>query len=147
MRQVRQLFTQRVLFFSLWAASDAGVLSRASDPRCSTIGPICSTNLGMRASARSPITARSSSQTLACALLFHTLARPPPFAPPPLLAQRTRSRAPDLLLSSGTVDVGVPQLSMHSIREMCGVDDVLNCKLLAQHLLADFRELDSNFGQ
>jgi len=52
---------------------------------------------------------------------------------------------------------------------MCGVDDVLNCKLLAQvlllllllllllpllllmpqfqHLLADFRELDSSFGQ
>jgi aspartyl aminopeptidase len=36
---------------------------------------------------------------------------------------------------------------MHSIREMCGVDDVLNCKLLAQHFLADFRELDSSFGQ
>ena len=141
MRQVRRLFTQRVLFFSLWAASDASVSSRASDPRCSTIGPICSTNLGMRASARSPITA------FACALLFHTLSRPPPFVPPHLLAQRTRSRAPDLLLPSGTVDVGVPQLSMHSIREMCGVDDVLNCKLLAQHLLADFRELDSNFGQ
>ena len=49
--------------------------------------------------------------------------------------------------SAGTVDVGVPQLSMHSIREMCGVDDVINCKLLAQHFLADFREMDSNFGQ
>jgi aspartyl aminopeptidase len=50
-------------------------------------------------------------------------------------------------VSAGTVDVGVPQLSMHSIREMCGVDDVLNCKLLAQHFLQDFRHLDQNFGQ
>jgi aspartyl aminopeptidase len=51
------------------------------------------------------------------------------------------------LLGMRTVDVGNPQLSMHSIREMCGVDDVLNCKLLAQHFLQDFRHLDQNFGQ
>jgi aspartyl aminopeptidase len=57
------------------------------------------------------------------------------------------SHSPTCITPAGTVDVGVPQLSMHSIREMCGVDDVLNCKLLAQHFLADFRELDSNFGQ
>ncbi|MDG2040549.1 MAG: hypothetical protein P8J30_08715 [Ilumatobacter sp.] len=29
-------------------------------------------------------------------------------------------------LGVGTVDVGVPQLSMHSARELCGVDDPLH---------------------
>ncbi|XP_019198636.1 PREDICTED: probable aspartyl aminopeptidase [Ipomoea nil] len=45
------------------------------------------------------------------------------------------------ILASGvgirTVDVGAPQLSMHSIREMCGVDDV---KHSYQHLKAFFDE-------
>jgi aspartyl aminopeptidase len=39
-------------------------------------------------------------------------------------------------LGCRTVDVGMPQLSMHSIREMCGVDDVL---LAYKHFLAFFR--------
>nr|GMD38541.1 probable aspartyl aminopeptidase [Ipomoea batatas] len=45
------------------------------------------------------------------------------------------------ILASGvgirTVDVGAPQLSMHSIREMCGVDDV---KHSCQHFKAFFDE-------
>ncbi|XP_031485740.1 probable aspartyl aminopeptidase isoform X2 [Nymphaea colorata] len=45
------------------------------------------------------------------------------------------------ILASGvgirTVDVGAPQLSMHSIREMCGVDDVLHSY---EHFKAFFQE-------
>ncbi|WIA41146.1 hypothetical protein OEZ86_004769 [Tetradesmus obliquus] len=47
-------------------------------------------------------------------------------------------------LGCRTVDVGMPQLSMHSIREMAGVDDVL---LAYRHFLAFFRtfsELDAS---
>lgn len=43
-------------------------------------------------------------------------------------------------LGCRTVDVGMPQLAMHSIREMCGVDDVL---LAYQHFLAFFRDFSS----
>jgi hypothetical protein len=92
---------------------------------CSTIGPICSTNLGMRTRPRVAL---------------------PSIITPHACHVTSRHVTYDTL-SAGTVDVGVPQLSMHSIREMCGVDDVLNCKLLAHHFLADFRELDQNFGQ
>ncbi|CAL5190229.1 unnamed protein product [Lathyrus oleraceus] len=53
-----------------------------------------------------------------------------------------------LFLQSGigirTVDVGAPQLSMHSIREMCAVDDV---KYSYEHFKAFFQEfslLDAN---
>lgn len=45
------------------------------------------------------------------------------------------------ILASGvgirTVDVGAPQLSMHSIREMCAVDDV---KYSYKHFKAFFQE-------
>lgn len=45
------------------------------------------------------------------------------------------------ILASGvgirTVDVGAPQLSMHSIREMCAVDDV---KHSYEHFKAFFQE-------
>eukprot|EP00897_Mesotaenium_endlicherianum_P001185 jgi/Mesen1/11067/ME000099S10511 len=45
------------------------------------------------------------------------------------------------ILASGvgirTVDVGAPQLSMHSVREMCGVDDVAHA---CRHLTAFFRD-------
>jgi aspartyl aminopeptidase len=40
-------------------------------------------------------------------------------------------------LGCRTVDVGMPQLAMHSIREMCGVDDVA---LAYKHFLAFFKE-------
>jgi aspartyl aminopeptidase len=44
-----------------------------------------------------------------------------------------------------TVDVGIPQLSMHSIREMCGVVDVsYACSLLTEFLKPSFRELDNS---
>lgn len=52
------------------------------------------------------------------------------------------------ILASGvgirTVDVGAPQLSMHSIREMCAADDVVYSY---RHFIAYFQEfshLDAN---
>lgn len=45
------------------------------------------------------------------------------------------------ILASGvgirTVDVGAPQLSMHSVREMCGVSDV---HFACQHFTAFYKE-------
>ena len=38
------------------------------------------------------------------------------------------------------MDVGIPQLSMHSIREMCGVDDVA---LALRHFSAFFRDFSA----
>lgn len=43
-----------------------------------------------------------------------------------------------------TVDIGVPQLSMHSIREMCGVTDVAHGVSLCTHFLNDFSAVDAN---
>jgi len=41
-----------------------------------------------------------------------------------------------------TVDIGNPQLSMHSIREMCGVDDISSCIDLTKAFFEDFTALD-----
>lgn len=41
-----------------------------------------------------------------------------------------------------TADVGIPSLSMHSIRETVGVDDILNSRILFETFFAKFRELD-----
>ena len=41
-----------------------------------------------------------------------------------------------------TVDVGVPQFSMHSVRETCGVEDVLSSFNLIKHFFIDFPELE-----
>eukprot|EP00126_Sphaerothecum_destruens_P004809 Sdes_comp18390_c0_seq1m8217 len=43
------------------------------------------------------------------------------------------------------VDIGNPQLAMHSIREMCGVDDLYNCIQLMEAFFSDFPELDTKF--
>lgn len=43
-----------------------------------------------------------------------------------------------------TVDVGAPQLSMHSIREMCGTDDV---GYTYQHFKAFFEEFSELDGK
>jgi hypothetical protein len=56
-----------------------------------------------------------------------------PGAPGVFLAMLMLCRA---VLCCRTVDVGMPQLAMHSIREMCGVDDV---QLAYRHFLAFFR--------
>lgn len=41
-----------------------------------------------------------------------------------------------------TVDIGLPQLSMHSIREMCGVVDVAHGIKLMTHFFHEFRTID-----
>ena len=46
-------------------------------------------------------------------------------------------------LGCRTVDVGAPQLSMHSIREMCGVDDVGHSY---RHFLAFFQVADLSYA-
>jgi aspartyl aminopeptidase len=40
------------------------------------------------------------------------------------------------------VDVGIPQLSMHSIREMCGTVDVFTTFQLFQAYFMEYSELD-----
>jgi aspartyl aminopeptidase len=41
-----------------------------------------------------------------------------------------------------TIDVGIPQLSMHSVREMCGTADVYSSYRLFQAIYGEFSELD-----
>jgi len=43
-----------------------------------------------------------------------------------------------------TVDIGNPQLSMHSIREMCGVDDTYYCVQLCKAFFEGFAALNKN---
>jgi len=52
----------------------------------------------------------------------------------PILAANTGIR---------TIDVGVAQLSMHSIREMCGTADLLSSYLLLKAIFEEFAELDA----
>jgi aspartyl aminopeptidase len=51
------------------------------------------------------------------------------------------------ILASGvgirTVDIGAPQLSMHSIREMCAVDDISHSYEHFKAYFEEFTELDS----
>jgi len=51
---------------------------------------------------------------------------------------------PILATSTGmrTVDVGIPQLSMHSIREMCGIADVYSAVKLLTAFYREFAEMD-----
>jgi aspartyl aminopeptidase len=52
------------------------------------------------------------------------------------------------ILSAGcgirTIDIGLPQLSMHSIREMCGADDVSHAVNLLKAFYSDFSKLDES---
>lgn len=43
-----------------------------------------------------------------------------------------------------TVDVGAPQLSMHSVREMSGTEDVLHSIRLFQHFFQEFAAVDAS---
>lgn len=56
----------------------------------------------------------------------------------PILASRFGVRA---------ADVGMPQLSMHSIREMGGVHDLTLAYQFFEHFLRDFRTLDQSFSK
>ena len=44
-------------------------------------------------------------------------------------------------------DMGMPQLSMHSIREMGGVEDLTLAHDFFAHFLKDFRALDDSFAK
>jgi aspartyl aminopeptidase len=52
------------------------------------------------------------------------------------------------ILSAGcgirTIDIGLPQLAMHSIREMCGADDVSHAVNLLKAFYSDFTKLDES---
>ena len=52
------------------------------------------------------------------------------------------------ILSANTgvrvVDVGVPQLSMHSLREMCGVGDVESAERLFVALFEEYESIDDS---
>ena len=56
-----------------------------------------------------------------------------------------RACRPILSTRSGirTADVGVAQLSMHSIREMCGADDVGHAVKFFAHLYARYAALEA----
>ncbi len=45
-----------------------------------------------------------------------------------------------------TVDVGLPQLSMHSAREMCGVEDVLHGVNFFTALFQRFHEVEESLA-
>ena len=42
-----------------------------------------------------------------------------------------------------TIDVGAPQLSMHSVREMCGVDDLFHYVRLFKAFFENFHKVDA----
>ncbi|KAJ1541821.1 hypothetical protein HK405_010409, partial [Cladochytrium tenue] len=42
-----------------------------------------------------------------------------------------------------TIDVGGPQLAMHSIREMCGAEDVAHAVALFRGFFTSFPEIDA----
>ena len=46
-----------------------------------------------------------------------------------------------------TVDVGLPQLSMHSVREMCGADDVGHAITFFRHFFKRFPSLDARVSE
>jgi aspartyl aminopeptidase len=54
---------------------------------------------------------------------------------------------PILSADSGirSVDIGNPQLSMHSIREVCGIDDISFCIDLCKAFLEEFASVDAHF--
>ena len=44
------------------------------------------------------------------------------------------------------VDIGMPQLSMHSVREMMGAQDLANGLSMFKGFLKDFRAIDDEIG-
>jgi aspartyl aminopeptidase len=45
-----------------------------------------------------------------------------------------------------TVDVGIPQLAMHSVREMCAVDDCHMSFELFTHLFKEYTALEASLN-
>lgn len=46
-----------------------------------------------------------------------------------------------------TVDVGIPQLAMHSIREMCGIEDVASATELLKVFFSEFSQVDFDIDE
>ena len=55
----------------------------------------------------------------------------------PIISSNTGMRA---------VDLGMPQLSMHSVREMMGAQDLANGLSMFKGFLKDFRAIDDEIG-
>jgi len=51
------------------------------------------------------------------------------------------------LVGIRTCDIGMPQLSMHSCREMMGAADLTHCHDLLQRFFTDFREVDNTLAK
>ena len=45
-----------------------------------------------------------------------------------------------------TVDVGIPQLSMHSVRELCGTEDIEICYRHFRAFFENFATIDAKFA-
>jgi aspartyl aminopeptidase len=68
----------------------------------------------------------------------------------PILAANTgrmqpfrRLRPSETIIGMRTIDIGIPQLSMHSIREICGVDDVEHGVRLLKAFFEEYPAIDA----
>ena len=98
-------------------------------PCGSTIGPIISANTGMFNRGFSDIR-----HVLVCLFAFYRV------------CLKFYMHALICYVGIRAVDLGMPQLSMHSIREMMGVSDLTFAHRLFTHFFKDFRRVDDGLS-